>query len=354
MDFTSEIITQLSQFLKFIFLIKRIACVHGLWYTGTGKYTQQGGICMDFKDLEYFAAIARCGNITRAAQQLYVSQPTLSKFLQKLEGDTGLVLFQRAGRRLELTYAGQRYLAHAERLLSQKREMDAELTDLLRADTGVLHVGMPPFRCSFSLPEVLPAFRAQFPQVQFRIEEAPSAELDRKLLEGEIDLAFYMSFARHPGLSYRVLRRDRMYAVFGKGHPLEQAAAREGSFAWEWLEGQTLLLQNQTQRQGQYILQELRSRRLHPAEILESSNIRAAAELAANGYGIGFLSGELLEHLNNAVPFNAFPLRDCTLPLESVAAWRAGNYLPRYALAFIERMEQQENQKCNNSATKAH
>lgn len=309
---------------------------------------------MDFKDLEYFAAIARCGNITHAAQQLYVSQPTLSKFLQKLEGDTGLVLFQRAGRRLELTYAGQRYLAHAERLLSQKREMDAELTDLLRADTGVLHVGMPPFRCSFSLPEVLPAFRAQFLQVQFRIEEAPSAELDRKLLEGEIDLAFYMSFARHPGLSYRVLRRDRMYAVFGKGHPLEQAAAREGSFAWEWLEGQTLLLQNQTQRQGQYILQELRSRRLHPAEILESSNIRAAAALAANGYGIGFLSGELLEHLNNAVPFNAFPLRDCTLPLESVAAWRAGNYLPRYALAFIERMEQLENQKYNNSATKAH
>ena len=142
--------------------------------------------------------------------------------------------------------------------------------------------------------------------------------------------------------------------VGGDAAKVEQAAAREGSFAWEWLEGQTLLLQNQTQRQGQYILQELRSRRLHPAEILESSNIRAAAALAANGYGIGFLSGELLEHLNNAVPFNAFPLRDCTLPLESVAAWRAGNYLPRYALAFIERMEQQENQKCNDSATKAH
>ena len=63
---------------------------------------------------------------------------------------------------------------------------------------------------------------------------------------------------------------------------------------------------------------------------------------------------KLLEHLNNAVPFNVFPLRDCTLPLESVAAWRAGNYLPRYALAFIERMEQLENQKYNNSATKVH
>lgn len=97
-------------------------------------------------------------------QQLYVSQPTLSKFLQKLEGDTGLVLFQRAGRRLELTYAGQRYLAHAERLLSQKREMDAELTDLLRADTGVLHVGMPPVPVQFfaaggasGVPRAVPA-----------------------------------------------------------------------------------------------------------------------------------------------------------------------------------------------------
>ncbi|MEI3251086.1 MAG: hypothetical protein V8R95_11975 [Faecalibacterium sp.] len=90
------------------------------------------------------------------------------------------------------------------------------------------------------------------------------------------------------------------------------------------------------------------------AEHHEVAHGIAAEAVAANGYGIGFLSGELLEHLNNAVPFNAFPLRDCTLPLESVAAWRAGNYLPRYALAFIERMEQLENQKYNNSATKVH
>lgn len=91
-----------------------------------------------------------------------------------------------------------------------------------------------------------------------------------------------------------------------------------------------------------------------PAKHYKVAHGIAANAVAANGYGIGFLSGELLEHLNNAVPFNAFPLRDCTLPLESVAAWRAGNYLPRYALAFIERMEQLENQKYNNSATKVH
>lgn len=82
---------------------------------------------MDFKELEYFSTIVKCGNLTHAARLLYVSQPTLSKFLQKLEEDLGLVLFQRGSRRLKLTYAGQRYYAHVERILSQKREMDAEM-----------------------------------------------------------------------------------------------------------------------------------------------------------------------------------------------------------------------------------
>ena len=185
------------------------------------------------------------------------------------------------------------------------------------------------------------------------ILESDLAESGLTRAESEAEMHRLWAVMRATSDGYCGADRSMSGFVGGDAAKVEQAAAREGSFAWEWLEGQTLLLQNQTQRQGQYILQELRSRRLHPAEILESSNIRAAAALAANGYGIGFLSGELLEHLNNAVPFNAFPLRDCTLPLESVAAWRAGNYLPRYALAFIERMEQLENQKYNNSALKA-
>ena len=93
-------------------------------------------------------------------------------------------------------------------------------------------------------------------------------------------------------------------------------------------------------RQGQYILQELEKRHIQPAEILESSNIRAAAALAANGYGIGFLSGELLEHLELNISFGAYPLQNCALHIESVAAWRTGDYLPRYAQAFIKLMEQ--------------
>ena len=73
---------------------------------------------MELHELDYFVTIAQLGNITKAAQQLYVSQPTLTKSLQRLEEEVGLPLFQRTGRRLVLTYAGERYLARAKELLS--------------------------------------------------------------------------------------------------------------------------------------------------------------------------------------------------------------------------------------------
>ena len=309
---------------------------------------------MDFKDLEYFAAIARCGNITRAAQQLYVSQPTLSKFLQKLEGDTGLVLFQRAGRRLELTYAGQRYLAHAERLLSQKREMDAELTDLLRADTGVLHVGMPPFRCSFSLPEVLPVFRAQFPQVQFRIEEAPSAELDHKLLEGEIDLAFLYepcpaSRPELPGAAPGPdVRRVR------QGTPAGAGCRPGGQLCLGVAGGADPAAAEPDPAAGPVYF-------AGAAEPPPASGRNSGKQQHPGSRGAGRqrVRHRLPERRAAGTPEQRGAVQRVSAPglhpPAGVGGSLAGRELSaRYALAFIERMEQLENQKCNNSATKVH
>lgn len=179
MDFTSEIITQLSQFLKsFSHKKNSLRCmIYGT--LEPAKYTQQGGICMDFKDLEYFAAIAGAATSpARPSSSTSASLP-LSKFLQKLEGDTGLVLFQRAGRRAGADLCGPA-VSGPRRAAAQPEAGDGRGAD--RPAPGrhrcaaCGHAAVP---VRFSLPEVLPAFRAQFPQVS-SAEEAPSAELDRK------------------------------------------------------------------------------------------------------------------------------------------------------------------------------
>lgn len=85
---------------------------------------------MDFKDLSYVIAIAKTQNITKAADMLYVTQPTLTKFLQNLEREMGQKLFKKLGNRFVLTYAGERYVAKATEILNLKKELDQEMGDI--------------------------------------------------------------------------------------------------------------------------------------------------------------------------------------------------------------------------------
>lgn len=296
---------------------------------------------MELHELEYFTTIARLGNITHAAQQLYVSQPTLTKYLQRLEKELGLPLFERTGRRLLLTYAGERYLARAQEMLNIKRALDAELADIRREDAGEFRVGMPPVRCSFSLPVVLPEFRRLHPNVHIQILEDSSEALDQALCEGRVDMNFYNFSVPNPMLEYQILCRDAIYAVLPQGHPAGQFARWEGQELFlrlEHLKNETFLLQKRTQRQGQYLYDLMRRQQFIPQQIQETSNIRAAVSLAVNGYGVAFVSGGLLRHFSTLGEFDAYRLAG-SHSLDFVAAWRRGSYLPGYTQDFIALMK---------------
>ena len=86
----------------------------------TEGYLIEKGDFMDFRDLSYVLAIAKTQNITKAADSLYVTQPTLTKFLQNLEKEMGQKLFRKLGNRFVLTYAGERYVAKATEILNLK------------------------------------------------------------------------------------------------------------------------------------------------------------------------------------------------------------------------------------------
>ncbi len=112
---------------------------------------------MDFKDLTYVLAIAKFQNITKAAESLYITQPTLTKFLQNLEKQLGQKLFKKLGNRFVLTYAGERYTTYAKEILNIKKELDQEMGDLNHNHTGVLKIAFPVMRGTYMLPCTLPS-----------------------------------------------------------------------------------------------------------------------------------------------------------------------------------------------------
>ena len=107
---------------------------------------------MDFRELTYVLAIAKHGNITKAAESLYVGQPTLSKFLMSMEDELGLKLFRRVGNRYFPTHAGERYMEKASQILALKADLDAEMADIIKREVGEISVAFASRRCTYMLP----------------------------------------------------------------------------------------------------------------------------------------------------------------------------------------------------------
>ena len=111
---------------------------------------------MNIHELNYVLCIAKHQNMTKAAQELFISQPTLSKHLGKLERELGIKLFSRVDNCYIPTYAGRRYMEYASGVLELTRDWEKELADLRSQNDGELNVAFPLIRNSCMIPEILP------------------------------------------------------------------------------------------------------------------------------------------------------------------------------------------------------
>lgn len=307
---------------------------------------------MDFHALEYIVAIAEHQNLTKAAEALYVGQPTLSKFLMSLEAELGFRLFRRVGRRYVPTYAGERYLERATAILRMKQGLDLEMADILKREVGEVRVAFANMRCAYMLPTVLPAFSALRPNVSVRLFEGSSDENDRRLMEGQVDAAFYsMPSVKNPHIEYLPLAREELLICAPKGHPLARRAVAHPDSRWprvelEWLEGERALLMRLEHRTRQIVDGILREHPVRFGDVLYTSNIQAILGLVAGGYGVSFVFDAHLRHRCRE------PLRGEKQPIcegidcysfgqprtlcDFVAATRKGDYLSQHVREFIE------------------
>jgi LysR family transcriptional regulator, hydrogen peroxide-inducible genes activator len=193
---------------------------------------------MNLKDLKYLVALADTGHFGRAAQRTFVSQPTLSAQLKKLEEYLGVKLVERHPKNVQLTEVGKQIVARARHMLSEGDEIVALARNNADPLSGKLKVALIPTIGPYLLPRVMQKLRKALPQLGLMLYEYQTEDLLKRLKEGEIDLGILALPIERDGLECRRLYREEFTVALPSDNPL----AQKPSIKVSDLKGQTLLL----------------------------------------------------------------------------------------------------------------
>lgn len=178
---------------------------------------------MDLRQLEYIVAIAENGNISKAAQALYISQSGLNQQLIKLENELGIQLFYRTTHHLELTQAGKIYVENAKDILSIRKKTYTQIEDLIESNSGEINLGLTTEHGINMFVEVFPEFNKHYPGVTLNLLERIVRQQHEALLSGHLDLGFVMmkDFDKI-NLEYVHLYNERLVLGVPRTHPLAE------------------------------------------------------------------------------------------------------------------------------------
>ena len=193
---------------------------------------------MNIRDLEYFAAVAELKHFRRAAERCFVSQPTLSGQLKKLEDELGVTLFERNTHGVQLTPAGTGLLPYARSVLEQSRRLSEAAQSLRDPRSGPLKIGVIPTLAPYLMPAIIPFTRKLHPKLDLFLSELQTPDLLKALAEGRIEAGLLALPIAQAGLETEEIFTEAFYLAV----PANHALARKTALKAEDLAGETLYL----------------------------------------------------------------------------------------------------------------
>jgi LysR family hydrogen peroxide-inducible transcriptional activator len=241
---------------------------------------------MELHQLRYFVAVAQAGNFSRAAEKCFVSQPSLSQQIQKLEHELRRPLLHRLGRKAVLTEAGRLLLDRAMQILAGVEDAQRRLQGGADAEEGRLSVGAIPTIAPFVLPPTLERFVKSWPRAELIIREDVTAHLLAAVAEGDLDLALVALPVDDSRLHVEVLCTEPLLLALPPQHPL---AKRRKKVTVQDLVGERFILMGDMHCLGETVLNFCRGHECQPFIACRSAQISTIQQLIALGQGISLL-----------------------------------------------------------------
>ena len=296
---------------------------------------------MFVKNPEYFLTIAKERSISRAAERLYLSQPYLSQYLAKLESNLGVMLLDRSHTPLSMTPAGELFHAYLERQSFLDRQLVSDLRDLQDKKRPVLHIGASPWRGSTLMPDILPLFEEQYPDVQVVLHEAPVPELGELAAANVIDFCVMQPPGDLTELTYEPVMRERIFLAGHRDHPLLQGldSTYEDPKPFpdlRLLEHVRVIMLPAGWRLSKLLYNTFSVHSVEPQNILVTTNTTTAINLAAEKLGFAFLQESGIPRTPYLDRLACFTVGDPPLVCPLAVVYKKNGFLSPAARTFID------------------
>jgi LysR family cyn operon transcriptional activator len=233
------------------------------------------GKMMLLRHIHYFLAVAEHRGFTRAATALHVSQPALSQQIRQLEESLGAQLFDRSGRHIQLTDAGEAWLGYAKNALRSLEEGKRAIHDVEDLSRGSLRVAVTPTFTSWLIGPLMARFYARYPNITLALQEMSQEKMEELLLNDELDIGIAFDDVHSADIDVLPLLKESLALMVSESHPL----AQQECVALSHLNNERLILLSEEFATREQIDRYCRQRDLHPQIVIEANSINAILEL---------------------------------------------------------------------------
>ena len=296
---------------------------------------------MDVKGARYVLAIAKYKSINKAAKALYISQPSLSKYLQNLEYRIGTKLFSHIANEYVPTYTGERYLFYAKKILEIEKDWNKELQDIQELKKGELNVAIPTVRSACLIPDTISVFHKEFPEIAINIYEKAGFVEKSLELEERVDAAIYNVSTFPLDLDFQIIGRSEIVLVVQKEHPVIRKAVSKKGFRHKWIDlkevaEDSFILLDHNQTTGKVVDQLFDSYGMVPNVWMRTRSSEVAIRMVLKKMGITFVAEGYVEHLGLEDELVCLSVGVEQIYTTMIAAYRKGQYIPVYLQRYIE------------------
>ncbi|ALX49963.1 LysR substrate-binding domain-containing protein [Lentibacillus amyloliquefaciens] len=290
---------------------------------------------MDIRQLTCFAEVARQLNVTRAAQTLHISQPSLSKTIKNLETEVGSPLFDRSAYQLELTDAGEAFLTNTKKVLDSFENLTSKLDDVIDLKKGEIKIGIPPIIGAAFFAALISRYKEAYPSIDLLLTEVGSNSIREGISEGELDIGLICNLpAKRENLETISLLKDPLMLMVHKDNPL----AGEEAIEFEAIEQEPLILYRHDFSLHDRIMEACAYYGFEPKVVCESSQKDFMIEMAGAKLGSTLLPSRICNQIDSD-QLVAIPFTQPVVNLELAMIWNKEKYMPYAVREFIDMAE---------------